>query len=366
MAEQPTFMQNIARIRGDLSLASTLSFPAVVVDAENRLGVQAKHAHLPLPERAAACVLDLRRARSMFQDCGYAVARLSFADMCAKAMSDFAAPDLRRCLETYYGTSPAQSGRKRRRENERAPADDADGDDNDDDDDDDRHSSSSHGGGHRSSRGGGGIVGGSGGGGGTGGGTGESGGDVHDDGSDDGARQRPASVDDDDDDDDDDGDDDNDGASRTDASAPQSAAPVSDAQLDDWLHGRVVPPAEIPQSDDAPEVPDDWRRFADTERRSKKVVRAAWHEKFDIGYKPDCWGNYPDDHKFAGKPKVSNNGHKDLFIRCLVPGCSNAGYPGWKPGGRGGPGMSIGNFLKHFESDAHRNNVRAWLRRQRA
>ena len=105
MAEPPTCLQNIARIRGDLSLASTLSFPGVVVDAENRLGVQAKHAHLPMPERAAACVFDLRRARSMFEDCGYAVAHLSFADMCAKAMSDFAAPDLRRCLESYYGNA---------------------------------------------------------------------------------------------------------------------------------------------------------------------------------------------------------------------------------------------------------------------
>ena len=365
MAEPPTFLQNIARIRGDLSLASTLSFPAVVVDAENRLGIVAKHAHLPLPERAAACVFDLRRARSMFEDCGYAVARLSFADMCATAMSDFAAPDLARCLESYYGTSPAQSGRKRRRDNEPAAyADDNDDDDDDDDaDDDDRHSSRSHGGVQSRSRGGGGIVGGSGGGGGTGGGTGGSGGEVCDDGSDDGAHQRPpASVD----DDDDDGDADNDETSRTDASARQSAAPVSDAQLDDWLHGRVVPPAEIPQSDDAPEVPDDWRRFADTERRSKKVERAAWHEKFDIGYKPDCWGHYPAGHAFAGKPKVSDNGHKDLFIRCLVPGCSNGTSPGWKPGGRGGAGMSIGNFLKHFESDAHANNVRAWLRRQRA
>ena len=362
MAEPPTFMQNIARIRGDLSLASTLSFPAVVVDAENRLGVQAKHAHLPLPERAAACVFDLRRARSMFEDCGYAVARLSFADMCANAMSDFDAPDLARCLESYYGTSPAPSGRKRRRENERAPAADDDGDDNDDDDDDDRHSSRSHGGVHSSGRGGGDIVGGSGGGGGTGGGTGESGGEVRDDGSDDGAQRRPASVD----DDDDNGDDDNGETSRTDASARQSVAPVSDAQLDDWLHGRVVPPAEIPQSNDAPEVPDDWRAFADTSRRSKKVHRAAWHEKFVVDYEADCWGTYPAGHEKEGKPKVSDNGHKDLFIRCLVPGCKNAGYPGWKPGGNGGPGMSIGNFLKHFESDAHSNNVRAWLRRQRA
>lgn len=104
MAEPPTFLQNIARIRGDLSLASALSFPAVVVDAENRLGIVAKHAHLPLPERAAACVFDLRRARSMFEDCGYAVARLSFADMCATAMSDFAAPDLARCLESTAAT----------------------------------------------------------------------------------------------------------------------------------------------------------------------------------------------------------------------------------------------------------------------
>ena len=61
---------------------------------------------------------------------------------------------------------------------------------------------------------------------------------------------------------------------------------------------------------------------------------------------------------------MSGNGHKDLFIRCLVPGCSNAGGSR-KPGGKGGPGMSIGNFPKHFESDAHTGNVRAWLRRQR-
>jgi hypothetical protein len=128
----------------------------------------------------------------------------------------------------------------------------------------------------------------------------------------------------------------------------------------------VVPPAEIPQSNDAPEVPDDWRAFADTSRRSKKVHRAAWHEKFVVDYEADCWGTYPAGHEKEGKPKVSDNGHKDLFIRCLVPGCKNAGYPGWKPGGNGGPGMSIGNFLKHFESDAHSNNVRAWLRRQRA
>ena len=81
MAAPLTFIQNIACVRGDLSLALTLSFPAVVIDAENRLGVQAKHAHLPLSERAAACVFELGRARSMFVDCGYALAHLSFAEM---------------------------------------------------------------------------------------------------------------------------------------------------------------------------------------------------------------------------------------------------------------------------------------------